>query len=92
MSSDISGSSILFYAVLHRSSSVVKYFIDECGANSNGFGIEQLEKITCQSKAVSLNHRDMLEILRRSADINAVSDRDKTSSCFISSMESDRMS
>ena len=44
MSTDISGSSILFYAVLHRSCLVVEYFIDKCGANPNSLGLEELEK------------------------------------------------
>ena len=64
MSTDISGSSILFYAVSHLSSSVVKYFIDECGADPNSFGIEQVERMTCLSKAVFLNHKEMLDSLK----------------------------
>ena len=91
MSTDISGSSILYHAVLSRSSTVAKYFLDECGANPNSFGIEQLKRVTCLSKAVTLDHKDMIEtLLKRGANINAVSDRDETAlstACFLNNIE-----
>ena len=91
MSTDVGGSSFLFYAILHRSSSVVKYFLDECGADPNSFGTVQCGKQTCLSKAVSLDSKVIVEILlRRGADINGVSFDYKTAlatACFMNNLE-----
>ena len=91
ISIDISGSSIFFYAVLHCSSSVVIYFLDECGADPNSYGIEQCEKRTCLSIAVSLDSKVMVEILlRRGANINHVSFGHKSAlatACFMNNLE-----
>ena len=74
MSTDVSGSSFLYYAVAHRSSSVVIYFLDECEADPNSFGTELCGKQTCLSKAVTLDSFFIVEILlARGADINGVS-------------------
>ena len=74
MSTDVSGSSFLYYAVAHQSPSVVKYFLAECGADPNSFGRERCGKLTCLSKAVSLDSKVIVEILlARGADINDVS-------------------
>ena len=74
MSTDVSGSSFLYYAVAHRSPLVMKYFLEECEADPNSLGSEQCGKQTCLSKAASLDSKIMAEILlARGADINGVS-------------------
>ena len=74
MSTDVSGSSFLYYAVAHRSPLIMKYFLEECEADPNSLGSEQCGKQTCLSKAVSLDSKIMVEILlARGADINGVS-------------------
>ena len=91
MSTDVSGSSFLFYTIIHLSSSVLIYLLDECGADPNSFGTVKCRKQTCLSKAVCLNSKVMVEILlRRGADINSVSFGSKTavtSACFLNNLE-----
>ena len=91
MSTDVGGSSFLFYAVLHQSLAVLIYFLDECGADPNSFGTEEYGKRTCLSKAVSLDSMFMVEILlARGADINGVSFGCETAiatACFMNNLE-----
>ena len=91
VSTDVSGSSVLFNTILHRSSSLVKYFLEECGADPNSFGSEQYGKRTCLTKAVSLDSKIMVEILlRQGADINGVSFGYQTAlatACFHNNLE-----
>ena len=91
MSTDVSGSSFLYYAVTHRSS-VIKYFLEECGADPNSFGRERCGKQTCLSKAVSLDSKVMVAILLgRGADINDVSFGHKTALCTANTMNNLKM-
>ena len=91
MSTDIKGSSMLFYAVLRGSFSIVKYFLDECGADPNSFGTESPGKRTCLSKAVSVDSLVIVDILlRRGANINGVSfgyETALTTACIFNSLE-----
>ena len=59
ISSDVRGSSFLFYTVAHRSSAV-RYFLDECGADPYIFGKDLYGKLSRLSKDVSLNTKIMV--------------------------------
>ena len=91
ISSHFSGSSLLFYAITHRSASAIKYFLDECRADPNSFGTEGCGKRTCLSKAVILNDKNIVEILlRRGAYINGISHCHETAvstACFLNHVE-----
>ena len=95
LSTDVSGSSFLYHAVLHQSYSMAKYFLEECGVDPNSFGIGLSGKETCLSKAVSLDSQVIVEILlRHGADINGVSFGYKTAiatACTESNLSNDQI-
>ena len=73
MSERINNSSLLYIAIEYKLVEVVRFFLEECGANANDFGYEDGINCPCLQKAAELNDIEIIKILlQHDADINGV--------------------